>query len=304
MCRGLDPVPPGLRRGRLRQAARDDGRHPVDRHGNQNISAIGDFAQPKRQLLGLRGAPGNTVNHRTSYWVPKHSPRVFVEQVDIVSGVGPSAPKAAGRRPRYNDIRRIVTNLARPRRRRPGDTMRLLSVHPGVTARRGAGGDRLRRWTSTRTTPPDEPAPTAEELILIREVLDPKGLRDKEVPTRAVTRRSSLRTPLTDLVGVRHPVVQTGMGWVSGPRLVTGTANAGGLGILAGATMTVAELEAGDPRGQEPHRPAVRRQPARRRRRRPRALRPAHQARRQGRVVRAGAQAGADRRSSRTTASW
>jgi NAD(P)H-dependent flavin oxidoreductase YrpB (nitropropane dioxygenase family) len=52
-----------------------------------------------------------------------------------------------------------------------------------------------------------------------------------------------LRTPLTDLVGVRHPVVQTGMGWVSGPRLVSGTANAGGLGILASATMTRDELE-------------------------------------------------------------
>jgi NAD(P)H-dependent flavin oxidoreductase YrpB (nitropropane dioxygenase family) len=52
-----------------------------------------------------------------------------------------------------------------------------------------------------------------------------------------------LRTPLTELTGVRHPVVQTGMGWVSGPRLVTGTANAGGLGILAGATMTFEELE-------------------------------------------------------------
>lgn len=52
-----------------------------------------------------------------------------------------------------------------------------------------------------------------------------------------------LRTPLTELVGVRHPVVQTGMGWVSGPRLVSGTANAGGLGILASATMTYEELE-------------------------------------------------------------
>ena len=52
-----------------------------------------------------------------------------------------------------------------------------------------------------------------------------------------------LRTPLTELVGVRHPVVQTGMGWVSGPRLVSGTANAGGLGILASATMTFEELE-------------------------------------------------------------
>ena len=52
-----------------------------------------------------------------------------------------------------------------------------------------------------------------------------------------------LRTPFTDLVGVRHPVVQTGMGWVSGPRLVSGTANAGGLGILASATMSLEELE-------------------------------------------------------------
>jgi NAD(P)H-dependent flavin oxidoreductase YrpB (nitropropane dioxygenase family) len=52
-----------------------------------------------------------------------------------------------------------------------------------------------------------------------------------------------LKTPLTELAGVRHPVVQTGMGWVAGPRLVSGTANAGGLGILASATMTYDELE-------------------------------------------------------------
>ena len=52
-----------------------------------------------------------------------------------------------------------------------------------------------------------------------------------------------IRTPLTELTGVRHPVVQTGMGWVAGPRLVSGTANAGGLGILASATMTYEELE-------------------------------------------------------------
>lgn len=52
-----------------------------------------------------------------------------------------------------------------------------------------------------------------------------------------------LRTPLTELTGVRHPVVQTGMGWVAGPRLVSATAKAGGLGILASATMTHAELE-------------------------------------------------------------
>jgi NAD(P)H-dependent flavin oxidoreductase YrpB (nitropropane dioxygenase family) len=52
----------------------------------------------------------------------------------------------------------------------------------------------------------------------------------------------ALRTRLCDLVGVRYPIVQTGMGWVAGPRLVAATANAGALGILASATMTVDEL--------------------------------------------------------------
>lgn len=51
-----------------------------------------------------------------------------------------------------------------------------------------------------------------------------------------------LSTPLTELTGVRHPLVQTGMGWVAGPRLVSATANAGALGILASATMTLPEL--------------------------------------------------------------
>ncbi|MCQ8828888.1 NAD(P)H-dependent flavin oxidoreductase [Streptomyces malaysiensis] len=49
-------------------------------------------------------------------------------------------------------------------------------------------------------------------------------------------------TPLTRLVGVRHPIVQTGMGWVAGPRLVSAVANAGALGILASATMSPQRL--------------------------------------------------------------
>jgi NAD(P)H-dependent flavin oxidoreductase YrpB (nitropropane dioxygenase family) len=55
-------------------------------------------------------------------------------------------------------------------------------------------------------------------------------------------REKAFQTPLTRLVGVRHPVVQTGMGWVAGPRLVSAVANAGGLGILASATMTLDRL--------------------------------------------------------------
>lgn len=54
---------------------------------------------------------------------------------------------------------------------------------------------------------------------------------------------SVLDTPFCAAFGVRHPIVQTGMGWVSGARLTAATANAGGLGFLASATMTVAELE-------------------------------------------------------------
>ena len=89
--------------------------------------------------------------------------------------------------------------------------------------------------------------PTDEELRLLREVLDPK------VDPRQGG-AELMRTALTELVGVEHPVVQTGMGWVAGPRLVAGTAEAGGLGILASATMTFDELVAADRRGAGPHR--------------------------------------------------
>ena len=53
----------------------------------------------------------------------------------------------------------------------------------------------------------------------------------------------ALQTRLCQLAGVRYPIVQTGMGWVAGPRLVAATAAAGGLGVLASATMTLPELE-------------------------------------------------------------
>lgn len=52
----------------------------------------------------------------------------------------------------------------------------------------------------------------------------------------------ALTTRLCELAGVRYPVVQTGMGWVSGARLTAATAEAGALGILASATMSLAEL--------------------------------------------------------------
>lgn len=54
---------------------------------------------------------------------------------------------------------------------------------------------------------------------------------------------TGLRTPACDLLGIRYPIVQTGMGWVAGARLTAATSAAGGLGILASATMTLPQLE-------------------------------------------------------------
>ncbi|MYR08398.1 nitronate monooxygenase [Gordonia sp. SID5947] len=62
--------------------------------------------------------------------------------------------------------------------------------------------------------------------------------------TGSPARAAGLTTRFTELVGVEYPIVQTGMGWVSGPSLTSATSNAGGLGILASATMTYDELEA------------------------------------------------------------
>ena len=83
------------------------GASQIDRFGNQNISCIGEWRRPKVQLLGARGAPGNTVNHATSYWIPNHSPRVFVEEVHFVSGVGYRRAQEA-RVIRWHEIRRVA----------------------------------------------------------------------------------------------------------------------------------------------------------------------------------------------------
>ncbi len=60
--------------------------------------------------------------------------------------------------------------------------------------------------------------------------------------TRGVDAAAALRTPICDLLGVRYPIVQTGMGWVAGARLTAATSAAGGLGVLASATMTYEQL--------------------------------------------------------------
>ena len=151
----------------------------IDRHGNMNLSCIGEWSKPKVQLIGARGAPGNTVNHPTSYWVPNHSPRVFVERVDFVSGVGYDRAAAHPDAKRYHEIRRVVTNLAVLDFETPDHSMRVRSVHPGVSI------DRVLESTGFPLVVPDDVpqtrAPSDDELALIGDMIDPDGLRTHEV---------------------------------------------------------------------------------------------------------------------------
>ena len=153
----------------------------IDQYGNQNFAAIGDYKQPKVQLLGYRGAPGNTINDTTSYWVPNHSPNVLCAKVDTVCGIGYDRAAMLGERERrFHDIRYVVTNLAVLDFATPDHRMRLRSVHPGVTV------DEVQAATGFELVIPDDlprsRLPTNDELELIATVIDPTGERLKEVP--------------------------------------------------------------------------------------------------------------------------
>ncbi|CUW27813.1 MULTISPECIES: CoA-transferase subunit beta [Streptomyces] len=156
------------------------GASQLDRYGNQNISCVGDRAHPRRQLLGVRGAPLNTLNNPTSYWVPRHSRRVFVERVDMVCGVGYDRAAELGGAARFHRLVRVVSDLAVLDFATPDHRMRLVSVHPGASVAQ------VREATGFPLAGPDDVPytrePEAAELRLIREVLDPQGARLREVP--------------------------------------------------------------------------------------------------------------------------
>ena len=147
------------------------GAAQIDRYGNQNISVIGPWKRPKAQLLGVRGAPGNTVNHPVSYWVPRHSPRVFVDRVDMVCGVG--YDRGA------HELRVVVTDLAVLDFGTRDRVMRVRSVHPGV-----AVDDVVAATGFPLAIPDPVPVtrwPVAGELNLVRTRLDPAGAREAEL---------------------------------------------------------------------------------------------------------------------------
>ena len=154
------------------------GASQLDRFGNQNISCIGAYEAPKAMLIGMRGAPGNTLYNRTSYWIPKQSARVLCEQVDFVCGVGNDrAAQLEPRQRRYHDLHRVISDLAVFGFDEAGQ-LEVISLHPGVDARtlQDACGFEL-EITSTSVTR----LPSSDEMRLI-ETLDPSGQRYQDVP--------------------------------------------------------------------------------------------------------------------------
>lgn len=148
----------------------------IDRFGQINLSYLGgSHAQPKTQMLGVRGFPGNGIYHPNSFFFPSHTPRVFVEgEVDMVSGVGYNPTKRiAGGNYSGVDLRRIVTNLCVMDFGGPNHAIRVISLHPGVTFDevQAATGFVLERGDLGETA-----LPTAAQLDIINS-LDPHNIR-------------------------------------------------------------------------------------------------------------------------------
>jgi acyl CoA:acetate/3-ketoacid CoA transferase beta subunit len=146
----------------------------VDPFGNSNNVVIGDPHAPRLRLPGCGGIADVTAFHPRAYlYVPRHSRAVFVETLDFVSGLGVPHADRPGDRP---GPRLLVSDLgvfdyASGR-------MRLCSYHPGVTIetiRKKTGFD-LEIAPDVYETPP----PTSEEVRLLRNEIDPLGIRELE----------------------------------------------------------------------------------------------------------------------------
>ncbi len=148
----------------------------IDRFGQTNLSQLGGtHRQPKTQMLGSRGFPGNSIYHANSMFVPFHSVRTFVEgEVDMVSSAGYNpAKRIPGGNYSGIDLRFIVTNLCVMDFGGKDHAVRVVSLHPGVTFEevQAATGFALENAVTGET-----PLPGAEALAIINQ-LDPHNLR-------------------------------------------------------------------------------------------------------------------------------
>jgi len=138
------------------------GAAQIDRHANINTTVIGDYSAPKTRLPGSGGACEIAQNARSVFVIMRQSPRSFVEQLDFRTSVGAR-------------VSVVVTDLGIYHM--VGGELQLDSLHPGVTLDqvRGAMG-----WSPRVASDLGEtPAPTHDELRMIRAELDPGGVYTK-----------------------------------------------------------------------------------------------------------------------------
>ena len=160
----------------------------LDAEGNFNNIAIGrNLRRPRLRLPGVGGIPDVTTYLPASYlYVPRHSRVTFVRKLDRISGLGHSPRRTKGGGPCY-----LVTDLGEFDF--AGGRMRLVSLHPGVSldeVKRRTGFDLDLAPQVGETAPP-----TAEQIRLLRNVVDPFGVRRLEFlsgPERREAMRSIL----------------------------------------------------------------------------------------------------------------
>ena len=145
----------------------------IDRFGNLNTTVIGDYAKPKVRLPGSGGACEIAINAGKIFVIMPQTTRSFVERIDFVTSPG----HLGGERPKEwqgDGPTVVVTGLGVYGFDRASGEMTLESLHPGVTVEqvRENTGWEMRVAGDVRETEP----PSAEELRIIREELDPEGV--------------------------------------------------------------------------------------------------------------------------------
>jgi glutaconate CoA-transferase, subunit B len=148
----------------------------VDRWGNINTTVIGDYAHPTVRLPGSGGATEIAAHARRTLIVAKLGARTFPEQVDFVTSPGHryrGTPRSEFRMPGQGPVTVITDKGVLEADRKSGELV-LAALYPGVSAgevRAGVGWPLAARTTLREIAPP-----TARELQLLREVLDPNRL--------------------------------------------------------------------------------------------------------------------------------
>lgn len=153
------------------------GPSQVDKFGQSNISAIGGtYQQPKVQMLGVRGFPGNSINHANSFFIPNHNKKVFLSgECDVVCSVGYN-PARLAKGYKLDDIKIgfVYSNLCVMDFKGPNHQMRIVSLHPGVTAQHVQDNTDFEIHVPKHI--PETEKPTALQVQLIKR-LDPNNLR-------------------------------------------------------------------------------------------------------------------------------